>query len=193
MTATEPSTPAGRVLLSVDGITLEQVEDWVPSCRPGAPVRLPGQDPLPIRPSDGPAVGAPLTSSPGPQASSSRAAARLAGSAAAIILECLSGRRALPHLRMMCTQRAYERLHDWPRGPGWAHASIVSCPHVDTEDGAVEAVVLVEVEARTVAMAISMRRGPDGWLVDDAELAVSRGVSALLGGDPLSSSCRGSA
>lgn len=198
MTVSDAPPPARRLLLSVEGITLEKVEDWMPPCgqdgegRPRTRVPLPGQQPLPIWPPGGPAAPSP-TSRPVQRSSSGRAAVRLAGSAAAIILECLSGRRALPHLRMMCTQRAYEHVHDWPRGPGWAQASIVSRPHVDGQDGAVEAVVLIDVEGHTVAMAISLRRSCDGWLVDDAELAVSRGVSALLGGAPLSSPSRGSA
>lgn len=199
MTVSDAPPPARRLLLSVEGITLEQVEDWMPPCgqdsegRPQARIPLPGQEPLPIWPPGG-AVGPSSASRPAQRSSSSsRSAARLAGSAAAIILECLSGRRALPHLRMMCTQRAYEHLHNWPRGPGWARASIVSSPHVDGQDGAVEAVILIDVEGHTVAMAISLRRSCDGWLVDDAELAVSRGIGALLGGGPLSSPSRGSA
>lgn len=199
MTVSDAPPPARRLLLSVEGITLEQVEDWMPACgrdtegraQPRAP--LPGQQPLPIWPSGGPAGPSPASRPAQHSSSSSRAAARLAGSAAAIILECLSGRRALPHLRMMCTQRAYDHVHSWPRGPGWARASIVSSPHVDGWHGAVEAVILIDVEGHTVAMAISLRRSCDGWLVDDAELAVNRGVSALLGGKPLSSPYRGSA
>lgn len=191
MTVTEPSAPsARRVILAVGGITLERVADWMPRCPDQQSLQLPGQDPLPILPEACPVPPAPTST---PRTLPRPAGARLAGSAAAIILECLSGRRALPHLRMMCTERAYERLHDWPRGPGWARAAIMSSPHVDGDDGAVEAVVLIEIEGRTVAMALSLRRHADGWLVDDAQLAVSQGVNALLGGDPLSSPSRGSA
>lgn len=183
MSPTDPiRDDISRVLLAVDGIVLEQVADWVPRALDGPPPRVTGQQPLPLLSLDTGSTGPPASAISDGRVSSDRVAARMATTVAAIILECVSGRRAMPHLRMLCTEKAFEQLHEWPRGPAWARAALVSSPHAGVVDGVIDAVVTLDVAGHRLAMGLRLERRRQGWLVSEAGLVASPGVTALLGG-----------
>ncbi|AFV89815.1 MAG: Rv3235 family protein [Acidipropionibacterium acidipropionici] len=178
---TPPDPSHSRILVDVDGIVLEQVADWLPWTPESPPPPIAGQDPLPLMSLDTGAGGTPPSIVATGRVSSDSGAARLATTVAAIILECLSGRRAMPHLRTLCTEEAFEQLHEWPRGPAWTRAALVSSPHAGVNDGVVDAVVTLDVSTRRLAMGLRLERRPQGWLVSEARLVASPGLTALLG------------
>lgn len=180
MTSTDPIRPAGRILVAVDGIVLEQVADWMPPIPTGPLPQAAGQDPLPLMSLDTGSGGTPPSVVTTGRVSSDAGAARLATTVAAIILECLSGRRAMPHLRLLCTEEAFEQLHAWPRGPAWTRASLVSSPRADVNDGVIDAVVTLDVSTRRLAIGLRLERRRQGWLVSEARLVASPGLTALL-------------
>lgn len=183
--------PVGRVLVAAGGVVLEQVADWLPGWSVRAMVASTGQQPLPIDLGDssgradsdladphadrtGHRVGDPR---PLGRASAEAAATAVAG----LFLECLSGRRPMTHLREMCSDDALARVRCWPRGPGWRRAQVTGVPQALLGAERVDAVVMLQLADRQLAMALCLRRRTGRWRVDDARLLVTAGLAELVG------------
>lgn len=177
---TDPE-PVGRVLVAAGGIVLEQVADWLPGGPPSGLVPVIGQQPLPLETAEDPAPGDSQHRPAAPPRRLGRAGAEASATAVAgLILECLSGLRPLTHLRLMCTEEALERVKRWPRGPGWRNAGVTGVPQTRLAEGRVDAVVMVEMTGHRLAMALCLRRRTGKWLVDDAQLLVTKGLAELV-------------
>ncbi|WP_257478805.1 Rv3235 family protein [Acidipropionibacterium jensenii] len=184
--------PVGRVLVAAGGVVLEQVADWLPGGSVRALVASPGQQPLPIdlgdssgRPDSdladhqGDRTGHRVGGAPRPlgRASAEAAATAVAG----LFLECLSGRRPMTHLREMCSEDALSKVRCWPRGPGWRRAQVTGVPQALLAAERVDAVVMLQLADRQLAMALCLRRRTGRWCVDDARLLVTAGLAELVG------------
>lgn len=177
---TDPE-PIGRVLAAAGGVVLEQVADWLPGGPPDGPIPLIGQRPLPLDPAEDPARGEERRPRAAPPHRFGRAGAGAsAATVAGVILECLSGRRPITQLRLICSEDALSRVRRWPRGPGWRNATVAGVPQARLADSRLDAVVMVEIAGHHVAMALCLRRGTGRWLVDDAQLLVTRALAELV-------------
>lgn len=179
MTALIPSpAPLGHILAAAEGVLLEQVADWLPRPSPPRDLSLTDQDPLPLDDDGAPDRDDPPTIDlRHPEQPAARASA---AAVAGAILECLAGHRPASHLRMLCTDQALSRVRRWPRRTGWRRARVTAVPVVRLARDQVDAVVMIALADRHLAMSVRLRRYDERWLVDDAQLLLTEGVSEAL-------------
>lgn len=177
---TDPE-PIGRVLVVAGGIVLEQVADWLPGGPPSGLIPVTGQEPLPLEAVDDHSSTDLECRPTAPPRQLGRAGAEASATAVtALILECLSGLRPLTQLRLLCGDEALARVKRWPRGPGWRNARVTGVPQTRLAGERVDAVVMVEMTGHRLAMALCLRRRTGKWLVDDAQLLITRGLAELV-------------
>ena len=106
-------------------------------------------------------------------------AARLVLTATRVIVECVSGRRPMSHLRRIATVQAVEDIRQWPRGAGWNTVVQIGRPLIQRRDETINAVVMLEIQQHRIALALTLR-GSRTWRVTWTELLRNRGVEQLI-------------
>lgn len=114
-----------------------------------------------------------------PSTSASVAAARLVLTATRVIVECVSGRRPMSHLRRIATVQTVEDIRQWPRGAGWNTVVQIGRPLIQRRDETINAVVMLEIQQHRIALALTLR-GSRTWRVTWTELLRNRGVEQLI-------------
>lgn len=114
-----------------------------------------------------------------PSTSAPVAAARLVLTATRVIVECVSGRRPMSHLRRIATVQAVEDIRQWPRGAGWNTVVQIGRPLIQRRDETINAVVMLEIQQHRIALALTLR-GSRTWRVTWTELLRNRGVEQLI-------------
>lgn len=112
-----------------------------------------------------------------PSTSAPVAAARLVLTATRVIVECVSGRRPMSHLRRIATVQAVEDIRQWPRGAGWNTVVQIGRPLIQRRDETINAVVMLEIQQHRIALALTLR-GSRTWRW--TELLRNRGVEQLI-------------
>ena len=189
------------LLARESGMELRQLPSWLPSgdapttshpvdlaTHPMLPDMMDGVDDLvadesrDTRTGDdgrGPASNVVALHSARRPSTSAPVAARLVLTATRVIVECVSGRRPMSHLRRIATVQAVEDIRQWPRGAGWNTVVQIGRPLIQRRDETINAVVMLEIQQHRIALALTLR-GSRTWRVTWTELLRNRGVEQLI-------------
>ncbi|WP_130865622.1 Rv3235 family protein [Acidipropionibacterium timonense] len=178
------------LLASADGVELYQCPPWLPlgGTAPEVEEERPGPDQPPLfhglddLVDPGPATDVDVASSP--IARDRRM--RVVEAATRIVLECMAGRRPMVHLARMSSHAAMIRMRLWPRGPVWSQVTRTAVPFLQCTCDEVHAVIMVELPARHVALAMTLRRIEGTWRLTWADVLRNRRVDEMLRASPAS-------